>query len=127
MKSLKVIAVILLCIINVTGVKEITAINRDYYKYSNYGGTYTIYEIPSQGRTFNGVVKTCSFPQFLQKYPGTHDTIVYRLFKINPLKFWRWYEYIFDWRYSLPYESWEAVVKRRGYGALHYSHGFQEF
>lgn len=38
------------------------------------------------------------------------DTL-YRNFKINPLFFWRWKDYFFDERYTLPYISKEEVYK----------------
>ena len=112
---------------NITGIKEITGLNNWYYMYGNYQGTYTSLEIPSQGRMFNRVVRSCNYERFREKYPGSTDTIVYRMFDINPLKFWRWYEYIVDWRYTLPYERWEDVKQRRGFDKLRYSNGLAEF
>jgi len=31
------------------------------------------------------------------------DTIIYRTFKINPLKFWEWRQYLFSKKYRYPY------------------------
>lgn len=46
-------------------------------------------------------------------YPNA-DTVVYRLFKKNPLIFWRWREYIFgDEKYKFPYKDWDEIEKKR--------------
>jgi DNA modification methylase len=36
-------------------------------------------------------------------------------------------EYIFDWRYRLPYTDWEAIEKKRGFGYLKISKDCMEF
>lgn len=43
------------------------------------------------------------------------DTILYRLNRNNPIKFWRYADYIFKKKYQLPYQSWEEIEARRGY------------
>ncbi|CAG4988739.1 hypothetical protein DYBT9275_00148 [Dyadobacter sp. CECT 9275] len=43
------------------------------------------------------------FKKYSQKNPS--DSILYRTFKIYPLKFWFWKEYIFDPKYRLPYKE----------------------
>ena len=126
---IKTILVFIILFSNWSGFKEITAINKGYYRYSNLSGSMTTYEILSQDRL---LAKESAFGKgdwsmLKSKYPGTTDTLTYRLFKINPLKFWRWYEYIFNWRYKLPYTDWDQIKKRRGYGNLKYANGLQEF
>ena len=64
--------------------------------------------------------------KFVEEYPSTKDTVVYRLFWKNPLAFWRWAEYFNDKRYDLPYKSWESIRKKRGYD-IKYSNKWQEF
>jgi hypothetical protein len=64
--------------------------------------------------------------RFKQKYPNSGDTTLYRLFKKSPYKFWRWEEYLFNWRYRLPYKNWEDIRMIRGYD-LQYSNNFQGF
>ncbi len=116
-------------ITNIPGIKEISGANKAYYRYSNYNGTITSWEILSQGREIDKeYVKTISQnEQFKKMHPDTKDTTIYRLFEINPFHFWRWGEYIFNWRYRLPYKNWKEIKKRRGYGELKYANSFQEF
>ncbi|MBS1578927.1 MAG: hypothetical protein JST29_04735 [Bacteroidetes bacterium] len=130
-KWIWIIAVTLL-ISNWQGFKNLSGLNDWYYRYSNISGTYTKMEIPIQGRVYTRPPKG----EFILNRPNFYgcnlmpqsDTIVYRLFAINPLKFWRWGEYIFDWRYRLPYTDWEAIKKRRGFGYLKVSEvGCMEF
>ncbi len=40
----------------------------------------------------------------------TTEKPLYRNFAINPLAFWRWKDYFFDERYTLPYISREDVI-----------------
>lgn len=122
---------ITLLIANWPAFKNVTGLNDWYYRYSNISGTYTKLEIPIQGRLYkkppNGEF-ILNRPNFLgcRAMPQS-DTVVYRLFAINPLKFWRWGEYIFSWRYRLPYADWEAIKKRRGFDYLKISKDCMEF
>jgi hypothetical protein len=132
---IKIIVALALIISNLPFVKEIFGINEDYYSYSNLSGTLTFQEIFWQGRVMrkSNVINTRNrdWTRFQQLNPkNANDTIIYRHFKINPLKFWRWYEYAFDWRYKMPYVNWEDVVKVRGYRTLtgrNWNSSFQEF
>lgn len=124
------IATILL-ITNWQGFKNITGLNDWYYRYSNISGSYTKMEDPKKGRVYQKPPNN----EFILNRPNFYgcnnmpmgDTLVYRLFAINPLKFWRWGEYVFNWRYRLPYTSWEKIKKRRGFGYLKVSKGCMEF
>lgn len=124
-KRKKTVILIVLAFILVANwplVKNVTGLNDGYYRYSNQSGTYTALETPIQNRMYKkppGGRWIINAPNWYscKAMPQT-DTVVYRLFKINPLKFWRWGEYIFDWRYRMPYENWEEIEKRRGFGPL---------
>jgi hypothetical protein len=98
--------------------KTISGIDNDYYRYSNFSGLATFKEYPADriyidknflNGTNNrwGHYKT-TFPK------NSNDTILYRLFKKKPLKFWRWFEYANKWQYKLPYKDWQEIKKRRG-------------
>jgi len=42
------------------------------------------------------------------------DTIIFRIFKQNPLVFWHWRDYISnDHKYQFPYKDWNEIKKRR--------------
>jgi len=81
-----------------------------YYTYSSrydlkYGfeetGTYTtVYAFPT----------TIIDSTYKVKYPKK-DTLLYRHFKINPLFFWHWYEYVYGSRYKMPYVDKKEVLK----------------
>lgn len=120
--------VLIQTISNLNFFKELVGLNKAYYKYSNFRGTVTTWEIFSQCRTMEkenayNFHKTYAFQK---DNPGSTDTVLYRLFSINPLKFWTWYEYITNWRYRLPYANWKDIRKRRGYD-LKYANRLQEF
>lgn len=122
---------ITLLLTNWPAFKNVTGLNDWYYRYSNFSGTFTTLEIPIQGRLY----KRPPNGEFILNRPNFYgcramppsDTVVYRLFAINPLKFWRWGEYIFSWRYRLPYADWEAIKKRRGFDYLKISKDCMEF
>lgn len=130
-KTILWVGIPLLVITNWPGFKNITGLNKWYYLYSNSSGSYTVMEVPIQARVF----RKPPDGKFILNRPGSYgcnlmpqtDTVVYRLFAINPLKFWRWYEYIFDWRYRLPYANWQEIEKKRGFGRLKVSKGCMEF
>ena len=112
--------------------KNVTGLNDWYYRYSNISGTFTVMETPIEGRAFGEYNKDAFILNKSKSYGCVkelqNDTIVYRLFAINPLKFWRWGEYIFDWRYHrLPYTDWAAIKEKRGFGYLKISNGCMEF
>ncbi len=125
------LAAIVILFTNWPAFKNFTGLNDWYYRYSNISGTYTVLENPIQGRIFGRYYKDAFILNKRNAYGCVallqSDTIVYRLFAINPLKFWRWGEYIFSWRYRLPYTDWEAIKKKRGFGYLKISKGCMEF
>ncbi len=129
-KWIWLVAIIIL-LTNWQGCKNITGLNNWYYKYSNISGTYTSSETPKKGRVYKrppGGKFILNRPNFYGcKDMPQSDTIVYRLFDINPLKFWRWGEYIFNWRYRLPYANWELIKQKRETGSLKNYKGCKQF
>lgn len=119
---------VILIITNLPGFKNITGLNDSYYRFSNISGTFTTVEIPKKGYVFTKAEKpkVCNIIVNGKNFKQT-DTIVYRLFAINPIKFWRWYEYVFNWRYRLPFTHWEAIKNRRGFDHIKNSKGCMEF
>ena len=95
-------------------------LDNDHYRYSNANGAFTFTE-ESKGRNF--AMAKRSFDGYKMQTP---DTILYRLFRKNPLTFWRWSDYINDPKYNLPYKSWGEIRKVRGYD-LKYSNNWQDF
>ncbi len=114
---------------NLPPIQTITGLNFDYHRFSNKNGSYTFCEIPFKGRTYSRY-RVLEDPYFWLEYefyhPKSGDTILYRLFARNPLKFWHWAEYIYDWRFELPYKDWDEIKKKRGY-ELKNANNWQDF
>jgi hypothetical protein len=89
------------------------SVDADYYTYSNYSGTVTVAEdwykrkLISNLSAFERVNPACATRGF------ESDTTMYRLFRKNPLAFWRWKDYLTDKRFDLPYADWNEIEKRR--------------
>ncbi|RPD91198.1 hypothetical protein EGM88_14765 [Aureibaculum marinum] len=75
------------------------------YNFATEQNKFKSVEIPWKGVKFQNTVN--SFEKFEKENLNTNDSILYRTFKINPLKFWNWHEYITHPRYKLPYKSKE--------------------
>ena len=78
----------------------------DYsYKYSSGLGNFRINDGDLRGGDPNARYKTLIKKFNTYKKDNPKDTILYRNFKINILKFWFWREYIAEKRYCLPYKE----------------------
>lgn len=75
------------------------------YDYSSGSGKFQTNELHLKGEDPNArnrdLIK--QFNPYKKGHPN--DTILYRNFKINVLKFWFWREYIHDNRFHLPYKE----------------------
>ncbi len=128
-KSFIILALLLILISNLTLFKEWAGINNNFYRYSNGDGTVTRLEIFYQGRNMSKEYPKDIFKlvNFTKNYPNSPDTILYRLFVMNPLHFWRWGEYVFSWRFRLPYKNWEEIRMRRKEGFQVHQYSLTEF
>lgn len=90
------------------------------YSYSNKDGSVTFTEF--KGRDFEMMKRKVE--SYSQK-TGNTDTTIYRLFKRNPLTFWRWGNYFISKRYRLPYKDWSEIKAIRG--EIENKTGFQDF
>lgn len=67
-------------------------LDEGYYRYANLDGSYMItqdFHFKSPG------FSTFGFEQFIkEKSPAKENRKLYRLYKINPLCFWRWSNYL---------------------------------
>ena len=91
-----------------------------YYSYSNRDGSVTFTEI--KARDFEMMKR--KFEAYRQK-TGNADTVMYKLFKRNPLTCWRWGKYFLSKRYKLPYKDWSEIEAIRG--EIENKTGFQDF
>ncbi len=91
------------------------------FYYSTNDGSAFFDENIFFGRVFH--FRRSTTQSFKVTYPEA-DTIIYRNFKPNPLAFWRYRDYLFDERYTLPYfpldearkkrQEWKEKMKREG-------------
>lgn len=74
------------------------------YTYSNADGSFTYNEEGGKGKSFKGCKRMYGY--FLQDHPNVSNKQLYRTFKLQPWKFWEWYQYIFrNERFTLPYKG----------------------
>lgn len=115
MKSKTYIKYFILIVVlsNTPPIKSIISLGLDekHYRYSNNDGTRTFISNPYKGKEFL-YKKYFSGKNLLDLYPGA-DTTVYRLYKKDFWAFWRWGEYVYDKRYTLPYKSWDSIKAHR--------------
>lgn len=63
------------------------------YEYSNKDGTFTFREYPEKGRDLEMMER--NFERFIRNTgSSSSNNILYRTFKINYFKFWKWKEYL---------------------------------
>lgn len=63
------------------------------------------------------------YDQFKKYKPEYNEKELFRTFKINPLKYWHWYEYLFAKRYKYQYKEqtvtpvkyYEEIEKQKNY------------
>lgn len=128
MKKIIITLIVIILISNITILKEWSGINSDFYRYSNSSGTYTVHEIYMQGRMIDkkSALGDWDKTEFKKLYPKD-DPKLYRLFTVNLLKFWRWAEYIYDWRFRLPYADWHEIETKRSHTAITHNSTYQDF
>jgi len=73
------------------------------YNYETKNKEFQNIEVPWKGLKFNQIKS--NFEVFKKNNPDTKDTVLYRNFKINPLKFWNWHDYLVHERYKLAYKK----------------------
>ncbi len=126
MRKIKYIGIFFLTLIVLSNVPPINLffkffLDERHYQYSNVDGSFTFVEFKASDykmmrRKFSG---------FKNENSQLKDTNIYRLFLKNPFTFWRWQNYFFDDRYSLPYKNWETILMFRK-DTLHRTH-WQDF
>jgi len=92
---------ILLCLIAISNTPPVQFFTLDNYHYQNADDSFTYTEYPEKGLDFEeGITR---WERFKREQPDNPNRILYRTFRINPLKFWEWWQFISrSRRYSLP-------------------------
>ena len=81
-----------------------------HFRYANADATFT----RAQRLGFkDGFLTDRLANNFIEEtQPAIENRQIYRLYRINPLCFWRWYYYIFIAR-NFEYKSWEEIEPHR--------------
>jgi len=92
-------------------------VDNNYYQLSNYNGSFTaIITFGFKDGGWSGIYT--GFDGFISETnPPSRSRIMYRIYRINPLCFWRWYHYFMMSRH-FPYMDWEEIKNRRGYDKM---------
>ena len=112
-KFILVTIVIIVIIVNLPIVNKNVLLMMDGnnpFKYSNSNASFTRQESFAFKDSY---LTNWSINRFIEETnPSNEDKQVYRLYKINPLCFWRWSYYISISR-NYKYKSWNEIEKNR--------------
>jgi len=104
-----------LLIVNCPGVDRAVLLwlDNEHFEYANQDGSFTFREDFSfKNPPFTGG----PFENYIAEYnPSEPNCKLYRLYKINPLAFWRWHHYLWISR-KYEYMDWSDIEKKRGIG-----------
>jgi hypothetical protein len=84
--------------------------DQSLYHYSTKDGSAFFDENVFLGRVFK--FKRVTVQEKRNRFPEA-DTIIYRNFEVNPFAFWRYRDYLYDERYTLPYLPLDEADKQR--------------
>ncbi|UPZ34615.1 hypothetical protein MUB18_10890 [Sphingobacterium sp. PCS056] len=82
----------------------------DLFKYSNANASFTLHEIFDF--KFSPISQRLIDRYITEFHPDTKNEQVYRLYRINPLCFWRWSHYLITSR-DFDYKSWKEIEPNR--------------
>ncbi|WP_266369243.1 hypothetical protein [Tellurirhabdus rosea] len=109
-KSIKIFVIIsgLVLLSNVPPIRWIVYFGKDHVYSTAQGVIFE--ELPAFGAPYKNVESNFIKYKYLLADKG--DTILYRTFSKNALKFWNWYDYLYHPRYKLPYMNKDEMPKR---------------
>ncbi len=85
-------------------------IDQDHFRYSNLNASFT--RVESFGFK-DGYISKWGTRRFVEENnPAPENRTIYRLYRINPLCFWRWSYYLFTSR-DYPFNDWKEIEKNR--------------
>jgi len=97
--------IMLLCLIVISNTPPVQFFTLKNYHYTNADNSFRYTEFPGKGLDFEAGVTR--WERFKDHTPDNPNRTLYRTFRINPLKFWEWWQFIaHSKRYRLPYK-WE--------------------
>lgn len=110
MKTILIVLAIILLVPNLPVITKYIAhqVDEGHFRYANLDGSF----IATQRFSFKSPgFSTSGFEQFIKNTsPAEENRKLYRLYKINPLCFWRWNNYI-QIGVHFDYMDWEVIEK----------------
>lgn len=73
------------------------------YHFETYDGIHKFTTMPGKGLNVQSM--EYGFVNFCKENPEYLNTKLYRTFRRNPLKYWRWYEFVTHPRYKYKYKQ----------------------
>lgn len=73
------------------------------YKFETFDGKHQFITMPEKGTDLKTMERR--FASFCEKNPHYKNTDLYRTFGRNPLKYWRWYEFVSHPRYQYKFKK----------------------
>jgi hypothetical protein len=87
-----------------------------YYQYANRDGSFTMttsFKFKRGGGNASRI--HFRFELFVKETnPAPENRTLYRIYTLNPLYFWRWFQH-YNLSRHFPYMDWDEIKKRRGY------------
>ncbi|WP_321319864.1 hypothetical protein [Labilibaculum sp.] len=78
------------------------------YQFETYDGKHEFITMPHKGTDV--ATMEYRFELFQNENPEYKGTKLYRTFGRNPLKYWRWYEFVTHNRYKYPFKESGKVI-----------------
>ena len=86
------------------------ALDQNHFRYSNLNASFTDEE---SFEFKDGYISDWPIERFIKEtHPSTENRTVYRLYRINPLCFWRW-NYYLSISNDFKYKDWKEIEKNR--------------
>ncbi len=115
MKIIKIITIIFFSIAVISNLPFVAKpllgkLDASHFKYSNLNASFTY--VQSFGFKDSYIGERTKYRFKTEAHPTPENETIYRLYKINPLCFWRWHYYIFI-SSKFPYKRWDEIEKNR--------------
>lgn len=105
-----VIAIILASNVPILNLGLLARLDEGKLRYSNGDASWTIIE---KFNYFSGLVQKEGYKEAIEsKNPTNENTEMYRLYRMNPLYFWRWSYYLIVSK-DFKYKNWKEIEPNR--------------
>lgn len=111
-RTIIIVSFIILIVVNlpVVNTEILNRIDRDHFRYSNADASFTDIEYFDPLQPW---INEWTLERFVRENsPSENNKKVFRIYRINPLCFWRWrYYYVVSWKFE--YRSWDEIEPNR--------------